>query len=145
MKLRSIRDDKRMNAEDRAVYARMVFEAELHELAIVEFVSEADLDQSDPHRPYGLMAPTLEAPEEKWRLKIAIDLLLKHVADRDDEEVNQWISYWCNHFYFHIIVTDWAEELGDNDLPMDEVESRVESAFEEQNPILYAFGVSLKG
>lgn len=134
-----------MNAEERASYARMAFEAELDEVATVEFVSEADLDPADPHRPYGLMAPTMEAHGEKWRLKIAIPLLMQHVSNRDDEAVNQWISYWCNHFYFHIIVTDWAQELGDNDLPMDEVESRVESAFEEQNPILYAFGENLKG
>lgn len=134
-----------MNTEDRETYARMAFEGELNEVAIVEFVSEADLDENDPHRPYGLMAPIeMEANEEKWRIKVAIPLLLRHVVDRDDEVLNQWISYWCNHFYFHIIVFDWVESRG-FDLTKEEIESRVEEEFEGRNPILYAFGASLKG
>lgn len=141
-----------MNEQERITYVELAIQVELERLGTVyfftpeiweeKFLSRADVDPLNVHKPYGFVTPQLI--EGHWFMGVSASHLIRPVADRDDRDLNDWVTYWLLHMGLHFVVSDWAVNLGDTDLTMEELERRVDAAFEEQGRDLFAFGHQVK-
>lgn len=141
-----------MTENERVTYAELAIQIEMERLGTVflytkdvweeKFLSRADVDPLNVHKLYGLVTPQLV--DNKWMMGFSAFHLIKPLENHDDRDLNLWLQYWFAHTALHFVILDWAINLGDRDLPLEEVERRVEAEMEAHGRDFYQLGEKIK-
>lgn len=143
-----------MNQDQRVTYTELALQHELERLGKVNlysakvwdevFLARDDVDPLDVHKRYGLVSPQkVEGKEEMW-MGFSAAHMVRAVEDHSDDDFVRWISYWITHVALHLVILDWAVNLGDDGLSLEEIEGRVDSEMKAQGRDLWAFGEQVK-
>lgn len=126
--------------DERVAYAQIFLAHEFEPIGVINFYSPEEwtekflnnpaVDPTGAHKKYGLTAP--QHVKERWWIGVCPTLLVSYAVDADDKMLQRWLEYWLAHLGTHLVILDWAHNLGEK-LSIEEVEARVIDLLQELN------------
>lgn len=143
-----------MNEQERIVYATQMFAHEFDNMMKevlflteerwdVHMMSVPQVDPTGAHKRFGLTAPQWVGG--KFMMGVCVPRLIRPLADHDDDELQTWLEFWLLHCGIHIIMNKEAEERDESNVPLAEMERRVEERFKELAHGSYWFAEMVRG